>query len=708
MTQAVRRATAFNLLDDIQRRLAALEGLSAPGGAATTGTPSVTLGTAASPGTSSDVLAVDATLPIFDTLPPSSSLPGDVAQEGAVAAAERRGHTHGREKGTSIFNILDFGAVGDCTFITDAAVSAGSNIITSPSGGFANAEPGMLIGIANAGSLTPTYTEYSTVIQSVQSATQVTAVANATTTVTSNPPFGVCGFGTDNLAAFNAAISVATGMAGAQVLVPGGAFACSAVILSGGASNFGVMGLGKGISAVYGFHQATKTQVLRFNGGSYVSCRNLQLCSFPVSARGPTGSVLQVQSQHFEIENVAVLPPPGMFAFSASEPTIVVSNLNTNTTPQAGPGLIRGCTTFNTLADGIFVANSDGVRIIGNRIESAGDDGISVHSQNPAGSTPQPTLQCTNTVVMGNSIDTTTSGGIACNGSDGLVINANVITNTWGAGLRLRANAFGSDGNHVYGNLANVTITGNVIKNAGRGATPAYLGSASQQSHPTGIQLSAYRDSGASPPISCTIEDVLIEGNSIIAPVGSYINVYQDGPTQAAAAIEGISIKSNHFNAVTDALDSRQDPPAGIDRSTVAQPFVGIGHEASHMPGIYLHYVTDFQVLGNFVHVANAHGIYVHSSCVAPGSVGNNLVLSSWASNWNNSGAPGGTISAICVPGALVGALITANRVSDPGNQIAHAIDCGTCTGLVAHTVYPTGKPLINVASITTSNNIAV
>jgi hypothetical protein len=134
-----------------------------------------------------------------------------------------------------------FGAVADGQVLTDVSITAGSAILTSPSGPFHEGDVGKIAVVLAAGAGSPVAGKGFT-IASVDSPTQVTLSATATTTVSG----GIAAFGTDSgpgiLAALGALDQAQGGgrcvcraglyMTSSRVVIPGG------VILEGAAIDY--------------------------------------------------------------------------------------------------------------------------------------------------------------------------------------------------------------------------------------------------------------------------------------------------------------------------------------------------------------------------------------------------------------------------------------------------------------------------------------
>lgn len=138
--------------------------------------------------------------------------------------------------GTILVTDPVYGAVGDAIEIADATMSAGSAVCTSTAGFFTSAMVNKKAYVAGAaGGNAPLVTT----VASYQSANQVTMATPATaTSIVSGGPNINAVIGTDNTAAFNAALTAAAAAASGagtlsrfqnvpQVVVPAGAYLCS-------------------------------------------------------------------------------------------------------------------------------------------------------------------------------------------------------------------------------------------------------------------------------------------------------------------------------------------------------------------------------------------------------------------------------------------------------------------------------------------------
>src|SRR5688572_18458880 len=110
--------------------------------------------------------------------------------------------------------LTSYGAVADARELRDAAIAAGTNVLTSPSAPFTAGDVGKSIVVAGAGAAAA---KLKTTIASFVSATQVTLAASAATTASSAGAV----FGTDCSAALQAALNAITASRGGTVIVDG-------------------------------------------------------------------------------------------------------------------------------------------------------------------------------------------------------------------------------------------------------------------------------------------------------------------------------------------------------------------------------------------------------------------------------------------------------------------------------------------------------
>jgi len=106
-------------------------------------------------------------------------------------------------KGTLVFNVKDYGALGDATRLRNVTAAAGSASVTAPDGAFTSGDVGKLVVV---------YTEDGAgtirTIASVQSGTSITLSGTAGITISGTNGYLV--YGTDDSAAITAALTAAT------------------------------------------------------------------------------------------------------------------------------------------------------------------------------------------------------------------------------------------------------------------------------------------------------------------------------------------------------------------------------------------------------------------------------------------------------------------------------------------------------------------
>jgi hypothetical protein len=130
-----------------------------------------------------------------------------------------------------IFNVKDptYGAVGNTTQISDAAISSGSNTLTSAGSSFTSAYIGRTAAVAGAGASGKFYTR---TITAVPSGTTLTLNSTAAGTTVSA---ALAYIGTDDTTAIQAAVDAAMTFGGGEVDIPGGIYMIAGAL--GGVGN---------------------------------------------------------------------------------------------------------------------------------------------------------------------------------------------------------------------------------------------------------------------------------------------------------------------------------------------------------------------------------------------------------------------------------------------------------------------------------------
>ncbi len=136
-----------------------------------------------------------------------------------------------------------YSAVGDCQFISDAAMTSASAVLTSASGLFVAGDVGKVVHVAGAGPLSTDgnlfQTGLATTIASYQSSTQVTLSTTASATVSG----ATASWGTDNVTAFNLAFTAASTL-GKVLFAPKGKYALNGQLSPTDLSNIHLFGAG--------------------------------------------------------------------------------------------------------------------------------------------------------------------------------------------------------------------------------------------------------------------------------------------------------------------------------------------------------------------------------------------------------------------------------------------------------------------------------
>lgn len=227
----------------------------------------------------------------------------DAINDGATAEAPSQNAVYDAlQTKRSFYNVKAYGALGDRRTFVDGAITTGTAILTSASGAaFTSADVGKLVFVQGAGAAGA---PLNTTVLSYQSATQVTLSASASTTVSG----AICSVGTDDLAAFNAAVSAAP--VGSTVYIPTGQYILSAEVtinkrinLMGDGPVSSVISTGSLTARVFNYAQVSVATML-----SGFSIRDLQVSNLN-STSSPSGTSNGIRLKYcydVDIDNVVL------------------------------------------------------------------------------------------------------------------------------------------------------------------------------------------------------------------------------------------------------------------------------------------------------------------------------------------------------------------------------------------------------------------
>lgn len=119
-------------------------------GASVFASPSTTLGTAASAGSSGTAIQTDATIIAFDVTAPSTQAFGDVAATGAAAVAARRDHKHAMPAAPGGLTAANF-VFGETPTGTVDGVNAAFTLANTPTAGSVSVHKNGIRQLAGAG-----------------------------------------------------------------------------------------------------------------------------------------------------------------------------------------------------------------------------------------------------------------------------------------------------------------------------------------------------------------------------------------------------------------------------------------------------------------------------------------------------------------------------------------------------------------------------
>lgn len=196
------------------------------------------------------------------------------------------------DRGGMVYNAKAYGAVGDTRqSAADVSVTSGSPIVMSASIAFTQADVGKAIRVGDAAN---SITRLTGTILSVQSATQATASANASATLSSR----VMEVGTDDTAAIQAAIDAPGGEGAVCYLPPGAYYITSTLTLrkstqligcGSGSSNSSIPTL-DGLTVIWANRLTTTSAIKWPDGSEGASARGIRLYCPGPNQNPTTGS----------------------------------------------------------------------------------------------------------------------------------------------------------------------------------------------------------------------------------------------------------------------------------------------------------------------------------------------------------------------------------------------------------------------------------
>src|SRR5258708_3749757 len=265
-----------------------------------------------------------------------------------------------------ITDVVNIDVVGGCRTVTDAGITAGAAVLTSATAAFTASDVGKTVGIRGAGpTASPSLGGYSSTITVFTNATTVTLATNATTTVSN----ALAIIGPDATSVIQAVCNTAGThrlLAGTYLITAQITFAAGAYLVGEGdpkATNLYLAG-GNWDDAM-----------LNLNGiGSRVE--SLVIGMIGPNRRGINGAVVRPQASATRVTNCEISTPDGGYSSSS---------VGIEAKVNATGALVAFNKVVGTIADGIYQANNDGTRIIGNDVSNTGDDGISTHGGDGAG-----------------------------------------------------------------------------------------------------------------------------------------------------------------------------------------------------------------------------------------------------------------------------------------------------------------------------------
>jgi hypothetical protein len=155
----------------------------------------------------------------------------------------------------AIYNVLDYGAVGNGKIVTDGAITATQNTLTSSSASFTSADVGKVISVVGAGAA------------GIPLATTIVSVSGGVATLTAAASVTVTGarvvYGTDDTAAIQSAHTNIPSSSGGKMLFPAGLIFCLTTNISISKSNIEIeFGFGATLIAMNQMSTAFKNEYM--------------------------------------------------------------------------------------------------------------------------------------------------------------------------------------------------------------------------------------------------------------------------------------------------------------------------------------------------------------------------------------------------------------------------------------------------------------
>lgn len=242
--------------------------------------------------------------PTATALTSNTQLATTAYADGAVTAETSRATTAEAlkvGKGTLVFNVRDYGAVGNYKTFATGGMTATSAVFTdATNGSFTSANIGQLVTVAGAGAAG---VDLSTTISSITSSTVVVLAVAASTTVSA----ASYGYGTSDSTAINAAVTAA-GSVGGSVYLPPGGYCLSAVVVP--ANNVSLVGAGIGNTILYPFGTVAAVQLQASSGSPLANFAMAHLTIDGVRQAGAynvaTKGIFIQYTSHMTLEDLVV------------------------------------------------------------------------------------------------------------------------------------------------------------------------------------------------------------------------------------------------------------------------------------------------------------------------------------------------------------------------------------------------------------------
>lgn len=195
---------------------------------------------------------------------------------------------------TGVFNVKTYGATGNYRVVADAAMGSGSTTLTSASAVFTAGDVGKYIAVAGAG--TAGANLFTTIAGFTNSTTIVLTAGNTSGGAISGK---LVEWGTDDTAAFQAAVTAAVAAGGGTVYAPTGSYFVSQLNLTGITNSLVLLGDGVNATRIFPLtvasYGSSAGHMFDLTGSAFITLKDFQVgASYELAA--PTTGIFMAQT----------------------------------------------------------------------------------------------------------------------------------------------------------------------------------------------------------------------------------------------------------------------------------------------------------------------------------------------------------------------------------------------------------------------------